>query len=622
MTPECDRKDAMGDQHWCLRPPLFAAAFPFHIVIDRDLRIRHAGPSLCRLFPGIPQNARLDSLFKITTPKTAYTFADIAARSRTMFLLRSVAGPAVTLRGQMLHDDQEQMLFFVGSPWVTETAALAALGLTLNDFAASDAVVDYLLLLQNQAASLETAKELSARLQESTEELRHQAFHDGLTGLPNRRLFADRVQAALAAEHGFACEQFSVLMLDLDGFKTVNDSYGHSAGDELLCIVANRLRHVVRPEDTVARLGGDEFAIFVKPGNDDQLNRRVIIDVTDRALAALRQPVNLTMPADVTIQISASIGIAASDGAATANEILRNADLAMYGAKSAGKDRYQLFEPTMHSTALARIELAAALRAAIANSDFLLYYQPVIETRTGQIAGVEALIRWPHPHRGFIPPDEFIPLAEAIGVIGELGRWVLHTACAQLRDWQDSSGAQRTLTLAVNVSPLQLGPAFADEVETALSAAGLTPGRLTLEITETSLAGGSPEILDCLTRLAHTGIKLSVDDFGTGHSSLSRLHSFPIHELKIDKSFVAGLGTGHSHEALVASIIALAHSMNLEVVAEGVENGEQHTILKHLGCERSQGYYHGRPVPPEAIEAMLRERLANDPGQRMTADGR
>jgi diguanylate cyclase (GGDEF)-like protein len=612
----------MARRQWSLSPPLFDTAFPFHLVIDQDLRVRHTGPSLRRLFPGIPQHARLDSLFEITTPKAAYTFGDIAARSRSMFLLRSVAKPAVMLRGQMLHDDQEQMLFFVGSPWVTDTSALAALGLTLDDFAVSDAVVDYVLLLQNQAASLETASELSTRLRDSTEELRRQAFHDSLTGLPNRKLFADRVQAALTGEHGFACAQSSVLMLDLDGFKAVNDSYGHSAGDELLRIIAKRLRHVVRSGDMIARLGGDEFAIFMEPGNDDQLDSMVVADVADRALAALREPVNLPLPAGVTVQTAASIGIAACSDGATADDILRNADLAMYVAKSAGKDRYQLFEPTMHSTALARIELSAALRAAVANGGFLLHYQPIIETRTGQIAGVEALIRWLHPHRGLVPPDEFIPLAEAIGVIGELGRWVLHTACAQLRGWQDSGAAQRALTLAVNVSPLQLDPAFTSEVETALFNAGLPPDRLILEITETSLAGGSPQILACLKHLADDGVKLSVDDFGTGHSSLSRLHSFPIHELKIDKSFVAGLGTGHSNEALVASIIALAHGMNLEVVAEGVENAEQYAILNHLGCERSQGYHLGRPVTPEVIEARLRGHPAHDSGSRVTVDGR
>jgi EAL domain-containing protein (putative c-di-GMP-specific phosphodiesterase class I) len=317
-------------------------------------------------------------------------------------------------------------------------------------------------------------------------------------------------------------------------------------------------------------------------------------------MAVLREPVGLPSPADVTIQIAASVGIAACGGAATADDILRNADLAMYVAKSAGKDRHQLFEPAMHSAALARLELATALRAAVAGDQLQRHYQPNVETGTGHITGVEALLRWPHPQRGFVPPDEFIPVAETIGVIGDLGRWVLRTACAQVRQWQK-------LTLAVNVSPLQLGPALPGQVEAALLDTGLSPDRLTLEITETLLAGDDPQVLACLRQLADDGVKLSVDDFGTGHSSLSRLHSFPIHELKIDKSFITGLASGGSHAGLVAGVIALAHGIDVEVVAEGVESGEEYTILRNLGCERAQGYHLGRPVPPEDITALLKQ---------------
>jgi diguanylate cyclase (GGDEF)-like protein len=603
MTFDLAAAAQTAGRQWSLRPPLFAAAFPFHLVIDRELRIRQAGPSLHRLCPGIADNAPLDSLFTITTPRSASTFEAIASRSRAMFLLRSVADRNVTLRGQMLHDDVDQLLFFVGSPWVTDTAALAGLGLTLDDFAVSDAVIDYVLLLQNQAASLATARDLAARLQESTEELTYQAYHDSLTGLPNRNMFADRVQATVAPDHGPSCEHFSVLMLDLDGFKAVNDSYGHSTGDALLRIVAERLRHMTRPGDMVARLGGDEFAILVESGTGDRSGGCAQADpaeIANRAMAVLREPVGLPSPADVTIQIAASVGIAACGGAATADDILRNADLAMYVAKSAGKDRHQLFEPAMHSAALARLELATALRAAVAGDQLQLHYQPIVETSTGQITGVEALLRWPHPQRGFVPPDEFIPIAETIGVIGDLGRWVLRTACAQVRQWQK-------LTLAVNVSPLQLGPALPGQVEAALIDTGLSPDRLTLEITETLLAGDDPQVLACLRQLADNGVRLSVDDFGTGHSSLSRLHSFPIHELKIDKSFITGLASGEAHAGLVAGVIALAHGIDLEVVAEGVESGGEYSVLRNLGCERAQGYHLGRPVPPEDITALLKQ---------------
>ncbi|WSG39252.1 diguanylate cyclase [Dactylosporangium sp. NBC_01737] len=481
MTSELAQ--ARAEPGWTLRRPLFAAAFPFHLVLDRDLRILQAGPSLHRLCPGIRPGAPLGSLFTVTTPRSASTFEAMAGRARSIFLLRGTTDRSVTLRGQMLHDAADGVLFFVGSPWVTDTAALGGLGLTLDDFAVSDAVVDYALLLQNQAASLATARDLAARLQASTVELTHQAFHDALTGLPNRNRFTESIHAALAPGHDPDCDHFSVLMLDLDGFKAVNDSYGHSAGDELLRIVAERLRHVTRPGDVVARLGGDEFAILVVPGGraadtvggsaagggPDAGGWRhcVAADVADRAMTVLREPVCLPVPADVTIQIAASVGIAECGGAGTADDIMRNADLAMYVAKGAGKDRRRRFEPAMHSVALARIELAAALRAAVAGEQMLLHYQPIVDTRTGQITGVEALLRWPHPQRGFVPPDEFIAVAESIGLIEELGDWVLRTACAQVSRWG-------RLTLAVNVSPLQLGPALPRQVHAALTAAGRT----------------------------------------------------------------------------------------------------------------------------------------------------
>ena len=583
---------------WTLRQPLFAAAFPFHLVLDRDLRVLQAGPSLQRLCPAAVGGVPLEEIFVVTTPRSAKTFEAMAARSRSIFLLRAAADRNVTLRGQMLHDDVDDVLFFVGSPWVTDTAALGGLGLTLDDFAVSDAVVDYALLLQNQASSLATARELADRLQASSEELLHQAYHDALTGLPNRDRFAERIRAAMSAGHDASCDHFSVLMLDLDGFKAVNDSYGHSTGDELLCVVAQRLRTIIRPSDVVARLGGDEFAILVLTDAED--NRSVAAEVAERAMATLREPVTLPFPVDVTIQVAASVGIAECGGAGTADEILRNADLAMYVAKAAGKDRHRRFEPAMHSIALARIELATALRAAVADDQLILHYQPIVDTRTGRIAGVEALLRWPHPQRGFVPPDEFVAVAESIGLIETIGDWVLQTACAQVSQWEQ-------LTLAVNVSPLQLGPALPQRVADALAAAGLAPDRLTLEITETLLVDEDRQVLAGLGEIAALGARLSVDDFGTGHSSLSRLHTFPIHELKIDKSFVIPLGTGESSGGLVAGIVALAHGIDLEVVAEGVESAEVYRQLQQLGCERAQGYHLGRPVPPEDIEALLRQ---------------
>ena len=600
---------------------LLDAAFPFHLVLGEDLTIRQLGTSLQRLCPTIAIGDPFERTFEVITPKVAATFAGLAAQTRVTSLLRPRSNPAVRLRGQILHDDVERVLCFVGSPWVTDTASFAALGLTLADFAVSDAVVDFALLLQNQSSALAEAKELARRLNSKTDELAHIASHDHLTGLPNRRQLLSRLDQAIAHRRSGA-SHVSVLMLDLDGFKTVNDSLGHPAGDELLCVIAERLRGAARAGDLVARFGGDEFAVLVESCDQTDPGGLAVLAMVTRVLAAVRTPVRLSSRPDVEVQVSASIGIGRHAGHETAAELVREADLAMYDAKSEGKDRYRLFEPALHTVAIARVELTEALRRAVVNQELLLHYQPVIDCRTRQITAVEALVRWDHPQRGLVPPDEFIPAAEANGTIVGIGKWVLATACAQVHEWHRQREGVG-LRLAVNVSPMQLKPGFADDVRAVLTASGLDPQWLTLELTESLLARDDPHAIACLQELAHLGITLSVDDFGTGYSSLSRLQDFPVGELKVDKSFVDGVATAGASAPLVASIISLAHGLGLEVVAEGVETEEQFHFLRTHGCERVQGYLLGRPAPAADLADVLREpgRVAGRPVPRSATTG-
>jgi diguanylate cyclase (GGDEF)-like protein/PAS domain S-box-containing protein len=423
-------------------------------------------------------------------------------------------------------------------------------------------------------------------------QLRHQAFHDSLTGLSNRALFNDRVEHALGRRSGQS--RPVVLLLDLDRFKLVNDSLGHAAGDEMLVEAARRLEDSVRLGDTVARLGGDEFAVLLEQGTLESARLQA-----RRLLDALAAPMQI---AGHQVTTSASVGLAVAAGNVSAGELLRNADVAMYRAKGAGGGRMQVFETAMYATAARQMELTGSLRRAIQEEQFVLHYQPVVDASDGRVVSMEALTRWEHPALGLMSPVEFIPVAEESGVIVELGAWVLREACAAAARWPDDVGR-----VNVNLSGRQLAdPDVVEHVRDALLSAQLPASRLTLEITESVLMQHSDANVRRLRTLKALGVTIAIDDFGTGYSSLSYLRTFPVQELKIDKSFVDAVADDADAASLVRTIIQLAHSLSLSTVAEGVETPAQYDALRELGCDRVQGFYVSRPQPlPQAIDLVL-----------------
>ena len=429
------------------------------------------------------------------------------------------------------------------------------------------------------------------------DELKRQAFHDSLTGLANRALFADRLEHAISRAER-APTAIAVLFVDLDDFKTVNDSLGHSEGDLLLIAVADRLRAGIRAGDTIARMGGDEFAILV----EDPVEGETPVDVGRRLLAQLELPF---VHGGKELFVRASLGIATTRSRDhTADEVLRNADVAMYTAKSNGKNRLEVFEPGMHTAALTRLALKGDLERALERGEFNLVYQPIVRLGGGHLSGVEALLRWQHRDRGTVAPVEFIPVAEETGLILPLGRWVLEQACTQAAAWNAIS--PRPITISVNVSGRQLQqPGFAAEVAQVLTATGLAPELLTLELTESVLMQDAEAAIAMLADLKSLGVRLAIDDFGTGYSSLNYLRRFPIDELKIDRSFVASLDDGPTQSAVVLSILRLSETLHLETVAEGIEEPSQLAALRDLGADLGQGYLFARPLDVSAVTKLI-----------------
>jgi len=432
---------------------------------------------------------------------------------------------------------------------------------------------------------------------EKTRELSHQALHDTLTGLPNRALVLDRAQQHIARCARQPGAVAGALFIDIDGFKHVNDNLGHAAGDQLLKTVGQRLAGAVREEDTVGRLGGDEFVVLV----DATAGESTLDVLADRLTAVLRAPVELEDGAKI-FAVTASIGVAVGRYSSP-DALLRDADLALYAAKAAGKDRYALFDASMNDGAEGRMELEADLGAAIAHDEFYLLYQPIFDLPSGVVVGVEALIRWAHPDRGVIAPDQFIPLAEETGLIVEIGRWVLDEACRQAARW---AGEGVALDMAVNVSAHQLARKdFADDVRAALVKSGIEPSLLTLELTETTLMRDVGAACASLAEVKALGVRLAIDDFGTGYASLSQLQRMPVDILKIDRSFVAALNDGGQSRELLHAILGVGEALSLSVVAEGIEEHSQMATLEEMGCEMAQGFLMGKPGPAENIGGLL-----------------
>jgi len=433
-------------------------------------------------------------------------------------------------------------------------------------------------------------------------QLVHDAFHDGLTGLPNRALFVDHLKLAVARNFRKEYPLFSVLFLDLDRFKVVNDSLGHLVGDQLLKAMATRLKSCVRPGDTIARLGGDEFTILL----EDLKSNNEAIHIAERIQRELAQPFELEGRQVFT---SASIGIAPSTtGYERPEDILRDADTAMYHAKSLGGTRHQVFDKSMHARAVKLLQMQSDLRQAIERDELILEYQPIVSLDTFNITGFEALARWKHGEDGIINPAQFIPVAEETGLIIQIGEWVLRTACAQARRWQDAYPSETPLTISVNLSGKQFAQQnLIQQIESALTETGLDPRSLRLEITESVVVENVEAASKMLKRLRRLGVGLSIDDFGTGYSSLSSLHSFPISTLKIDASFVSRMNGQNENTEIVRTIMSLASNLGMDVIAEGVETLEQATKLRTFGCAEGQGFFFSKPIPVDKADQLLRE---------------
>jgi diguanylate cyclase (GGDEF)-like protein len=513
-----------------------------------------------------------------------------------------------------LAEDQTWWEFFTEDFWFYTVSTFAVL--TLSPLVAVVAIHPgqtwfILPLLVPPLLAVHLAAQMDQERDRTARQLEHEALHDSLTGLPNQTLLARRIEAGLAHPPRRG-ERLVVLLLDLDSFKTVNDGLGHGVGDSLLQEVAERLTQVIRPSDTLARFSGDEFAIVCEAIRDPELE--ILVKAIRQTIAA---PFTI---ATHEVSLTASIGVAPAAPGSSAQSLIREADSAMFRAKSAGRDQAAHFHQTMHDQATARLDDQLGLRRALERDELRAHYQPVIDLNSGETVGVEALVRWQHPERGLIGPDEFIPLAEDTGLILPLGAWMLETALAQLQRWRRAMPEARDLWVAVNLSPRQLtDPDLIHKVARALAETGVPPGNLHLELTETAVMNSVDESTATLDSLRQLGVHLIIDDFGTGYSSLARLKKLPVTALKVDRSFVDGLGRDSSDLSIVDAIVNLANSLSLAVIAEGVETREQVEILQSLGATMGQGYLWARPLPAPDLATWLREvplheELAEIPG--------
>jgi diguanylate cyclase len=465
-----------------------------------------------------------------------------------------------------------------------------------------DAVIVGLNMLAEELQALnidfeERVAERTQQLEDAQQQLTRLALYDPLTGLANRTLLGDRIDQAMARAERDARPP-AVLVLDLDGFKAVNDSFGHAVGDLLLVEVARRLRAVVRESDTVGRLGGDEFALVVTDAARDP-----VLDVADRIRAAMSTPVHV---AGQSCWVGASVGVRFAERGQDADTLLRDADTAMYAAKSHARGSVEVYEPSMHSAALSRVRLAEELRRAMTDGELTVHYQPIVDLRSGGIAAVEALVRWQHPVRGVLGPADFVPVAEETGLLVALDQWVLDTALAQLARWRAAAPSGARFGMHVNVSPIELrSPRFAEDVVACLARHRVDPADLTLEVTEARMMGEDAQTVLAMTALRGAGVGVAIDDFGTGCSSLSYVRRLSVDTIKIDRSLITGLDTDPQQHRIAAAMLAVVTAFGLVAVAEGIETAAQADELRALGCRYGQGYHWGRPGPAGEMTHLL-----------------
>ncbi|HEX2577713.1 MAG TPA: EAL domain-containing protein [Aquihabitans sp.] len=538
------------------------------VVVDASRRVRHGSPNLHHLVGCPSADALGRDVVDVLRPSDPELLGDVVAKALLMpdevhHLELALAGDDRTVR----HLDGRAVNRI-------DDPAVGGVVITLHDA---------------------TERRVAA------EALRRQAFHDSLTGLANRALFRDRLEHALQRRARSGLDP-AVIFLDVDGFKRVNDSMGHEAGDALLVTLAERISRSVRSDDTVARLGGDEFAILIEERVDAVAEAAA---AADRIIASVSEPIDL---GDRTISLSASLGIEVGDPLADASSVLRNADIAMYRAKAAGKGRWVVFDPSMRDHALEQVELEVALGSALERHELVLQYQPFVDLPSGTVTGFEALLRWEHPQHGTLLPEAFVPAAEETGLIVDIGAWVLHEACGTAGAWRRRHPERTDLTIAVNVSGVQLArPQIVDQVAEALVASGLDAHHLVLELTESVLVADPGRVARRLTDLRALGVRVALDDFGTGYSSLNHLRQFPVDILKIDRSFVGDISGDPDHElpALVRGLIDLGRTLDLEVVAEGIEEPGQLRRLRDGACRVGQGFLLARPLSALDAEQLL-----------------
>lgn len=541
------------------------------LIVDADFAVRYASPAALEALGGTAGSVVGERLLQLVHP------ADVADAIR--LLGHAVARGRESVRGEW------RFLTLDGRSVLSEHVATNLL---------DEPTVEGIVL---------NSRDVSERA-ELERQLTHQAFHDPLTHLANRTLFLDRLDHAFRRA-GRSPGGVALLFLDLDDFKRVNDSLGHAVGDQLLVQTSARIAAELRDGDTLARLGGDEFAILLEDVTDAGLAN----SVADRVAHTLGAPFTV---GGKEICVGVSIGIASSRDAETPSDLMRNADLAMYIAKTRGKGGCAVFEPYMHEDVVARLDIEAELRRAIEAEELTLVFQPVVELGQRQLVGVEALVRWTHPQRGVIPPSTFIPIAEEAGLVVPIGRWVLREACRQARRWLDETGQR--VHVGVNVSARHVrDPALLDDVRSALHEAGIAPAQLLLEITESVLMRDSDDAERVLQSLKSLGVTLALDDFGTGYSSLSYLQRFPIDLLKIDRSFVAPMAAATYDPRLVRAIIVLGESLGMRIVAEGIETTRQQEALRALGCAMGQGYLFARPMTSDQLLAYVRREVEQLP---------